>query len=60
MLIAAIIFLVIAIITGYLGFTSVANVAVEIAQALFYLFIFLFVVFMAIWLLGSGPPPPLA
>jgi uncharacterized membrane protein YtjA (UPF0391 family) len=46
MLFWALIFLVVAIISGYLGFTTLAGVAAFIAQALFVVFLIGFIVIL--------------
>ena len=40
----ALIFLVVALISGVLGFTSIAGVSIDIAKILFFVFLVLFVV----------------
>ena len=57
----ALIFLVVALIAGVLGFTSIAGASIEIAKILFYVFLVLFVVSLVMYMirgrgLGSGPP----
>ena len=50
------IFLVLAILAGALGFTGVAGASMGIAQTLFYIFLILFVVSLIVHLArGSGP-----
>jgi len=46
-------FLVLALIAGLLGFTTVAGAAIEFAKILFFIFLVLFVVFLVI---GRRPP----
>ena len=59
MLIWALMFLVVAIIAGALGFGGVAVVSVEIAKVIFWLFLVLFVVALVYSLVtGRRPPPP--
>jgi uncharacterized membrane protein YtjA (UPF0391 family) len=53
----AVLFLVIALIAGALGFGGVASVSMEIAQIVFWVFIVLFVVSL-IYSLISGRRPP--
>lgn len=45
------IFLVVAIISGLIGFTSLAAAAVEIARVIFYIFVVLFVVTLVLYLM---------
>lgn len=55
----AFIFLVLALISGALGFGHLAAISVEIAQLLFFLFIVLFVLTTLVYLVrGRRPPPP--
>jgi len=56
MLYYAVVFLVIALIAGALGFFSVAGAAVGIAKILFFVFLVLFVVSL---LMGRRSSPPL-
>jgi uncharacterized membrane protein YtjA (UPF0391 family) len=50
------IFLVLAILAGALGFTGVAGASMGIAQTLFYIFLILFVISLIVHLVrGSGP-----
>ena len=44
----SLIFLIIAMIAGLLGFTSVAGTALEIAKILFFIFLFLFLLTIVI------------
>jgi uncharacterized membrane protein YtjA (UPF0391 family) len=56
----ALTFLVIALIAGVLGFTSVAGTAMGIAKILFFVFLVLFVVSLVMHLVrgrGVGPGP---
>lgn len=48
MLYWAILFLIVAIIAGLFGFTTIAGTAVGIAKVLFFLFLILFVIFLFI------------
>jgi uncharacterized membrane protein YtjA (UPF0391 family) len=56
MLYYAVVFLVIALISGALGFFGVAGAAVGIAKILFFVFLVLFVVSL---LMGRRSSPPL-
>jgi uncharacterized membrane protein YtjA (UPF0391 family) len=50
------IFLVLAILAGALGFTGIAGTSIAIAQTLFYVFLILFVLSLIVHLArGSGP-----
>ena len=49
----SLVFLVVAIIAGLLGFTSIAGAAVGIAKVLFFIFLFVFVGFMLIGLFAT-------
>jgi uncharacterized membrane protein YtjA (UPF0391 family) len=56
----ALTFLVVALIAGLLGFTSVAGAAMGIAKILFWVFLILFVVSLVVHLVrgrGIGPGP---
>ncbi len=53
----AVLFLVIALVAGALGFGGVASASMEIAQIVFWIFIVLFVVSL-IYSLISGRRPP--
>ena len=56
----ALTFLVVALIAGVLGFTSVAGAAIEIAKVLFVVFLVLFLVSLVLHLFrgrGAGPLP---
>ncbi|MDF1677141.1 MAG: DUF1328 domain-containing protein [Legionellaceae bacterium] len=55
----AILFFVIAMVAGMLGFGAIASAAAGIAQILFFLFLVLFFVFLILWLIGRRGPPPL-
>jgi uncharacterized membrane protein YtjA (UPF0391 family) len=55
----ALIFLVVALIAGLLGFTTVAGASIAIAKILFYVFVVLFVVSLVMHLVrGRSVPPP--
>lgn len=54
-----ILFLVLAIIAGLLGFSGVAIISVEIARFLFLIFIVLFIFSLLAHLLGYSKRPPL-
>lgn len=57
----ALVFLVVAIIAGALGFGGVAVVSVELAKAIFWIFLILFAVSLVYSLVtGRRPPPPVA
>ena len=51
----ALTFLVVALIAGVLGFTTVAGAAMGIAKILFWVFLILFVVSLVAGLLRRGP-----
>tara|TARA_R110001592_G_scaffold29350_6_gene106545 strand:+ start:914 stop:1090 length:177 start_codon:yes stop_codon:yes gene_type:complete len=53
----AVIFFVIAIIAGVLGFGGIAAGAVDIARILFFVFIVLFIVAAVMHALKGRPPP---
>ena len=53
----ALIFLVVALVAGLLGFTNVAGTSMAIAQTLFYVFIVIFVVMLVISLITGRRPP---
>jgi uncharacterized membrane protein YtjA (UPF0391 family) len=57
MLYYALIFLVVALIAGALGFGGVASVATSIAQVLFFVFLVLFLVTLITSLVRRGRPP---
>ena len=50
----ALIFLVVALIAGVLGFTSLAGAAIGIAKLLFYVFVVLFLVSLVMHLVRGG------
>lgn len=52
----ALIFLVVALIAGLLGFTSIAGGAMVIAKWLFYIFVILFVVSLIMHLIRGRTP----
>lgn len=54
MLNLAIIFLIIAIIAGFLGITGVMHIAIEMAWILFVVGLVLAILF---WVIGRRPPP---
>lgn len=54
----ALIFFVIALIAGLLGFGGIAATAGGIAQILFYIFLILFVIALIFGLLSGRPPAP--
>ncbi len=49
----ALIFFIIAIVAGLLGFTTIAGVAIEIAVFIFYIFVILFVIALIVGLLAG-------
>ena len=49
------IFLVLAIVAGALGFTGIAGASISIAQTLFYIFLILFVVSLIMNFVRRGP-----
>lgn len=51
----ALIFLIVALVAGALGFTSVAGASAGIAQILFWLFVIVFVLMLIGSLLRGGP-----
>jgi uncharacterized membrane protein YtjA (UPF0391 family) len=55
----ALVFLVVSIIAGLLGFTGVSVVSAEIARTLFFIFLLIFVVLlvMALTIFRAGPSP---
>jgi uncharacterized membrane protein YtjA (UPF0391 family) len=53
----ALVFLVVALIAGLLGFTGLAVASAGIAQILFYIFVVLFVVSSLIYLIRGRAPP---
>lgn len=52
----ALIFLVVALILGVLGFTSIAGAAIGIAKLLFYIFVVLFLISLVMHLIRGGGP----
>ncbi len=52
----ALIFLVVALIAGVLGFTSLAGAAIGIGKLLFYVFVVLFLVSLVMHLVRGGRP----
>jgi uncharacterized membrane protein YtjA (UPF0391 family) len=46
----ALVFLIIGLVAGLLGFTSIAGAAIGIAQILFFLFLALFLIFLVLGL----------
>ena len=55
----ALIFLVIALVAGLLGFTGIYVAAAAIAKLLFYIFVVLFLISIIMHLArGRGAPPP--
>ena len=59
MLYWAFVFLVIALVAGLLGFGGVASTAAGIAQALFFVFLIIFVVTLLLGVMSRRPPPPI-
>ncbi len=57
MLDMVIVFLVLAIIAGGLGFSGVEIISIEIARALFFVFLVLFVVSLIARVFGGKRPP---
>lgn len=55
----ALIFLVLSIVAGLLGFTSIAVAAASIAQIIFYVFLLLFVITLIAGILAGRRPPRL-
>jgi uncharacterized membrane protein YtjA (UPF0391 family) len=53
----ALVFLVVALIAGLLGFTGLAVASAGIAQILFYIFVVLFVVSSLVYLIRGRAPP---
>lgn len=49
----ALIFFIIAIVAGLLGFTTIAGVAIELATIIFYIFVVLFIIALVFSLLGG-------
>ncbi len=52
----ALIFLVVALIAGVLGFTSLFGAAIAIAKLLFYIFVVLFLISLVMHLVRGGRP----
>ena len=52
----ALTFLVVALVLGLLGFTSIAGAAIGIAKLLFYIFVVLFLVSLVMHLMRGGRP----
>jgi len=50
----ALIFLVIGLVAGLLGFTGIAGASIEIARALFFIFIVIFLVLLVLGLLAAN------
>lgn len=50
----ALIFLVVALIAGVLGFTSIAGTSMAIAQILFYVFVVLFLISLVLHFVRGG------
>jgi uncharacterized membrane protein YtjA (UPF0391 family) len=57
MLYWAVVFLIIAIIAGVLGFGGIAATAAGIAKVLFFIFIVIFAIALIMGLARRGPPP---
>lgn len=53
----AVVFLVIAIITGVLGFTQLAAALVGISKILFFAFLVLFILFLVVGIIREKKPP---
>jgi uncharacterized membrane protein YtjA (UPF0391 family) len=49
----ALVFLVIGLIAGFLGFTNIAGASIAIAQTLFYIFIVIFLVLLILGLVAA-------
>ena len=59
MLNMAVLFLILALVAGVLGFGGIAAISIELARILFAIFIILFLVTAVIYLVtGRTPPPP--
>lgn len=56
MLTWALIFLVISIVAGLFGFTSISVAASRIARLLFFIFLVIFIVFLILHLVGGRIP----
>jgi uncharacterized membrane protein YtjA (UPF0391 family) len=59
MLDMVIVFLILAIIAGGLGFSGVEIISVEIARVLFFIFLILFVLSLIARVFGGGRRPPI-
>ena len=60
MLYWALVFFIVAVIAGTLGFGGISVAAAGIAQILFYIFVAIFLIALIVGLLGgrrAGPPP---
>jgi uncharacterized membrane protein YtjA (UPF0391 family) len=57
MLYWALVFFIIAIVAGLLGFGGIASAAGGIAQVLFFVFLVIFLVTLVMGLVGRRPPP---
>jgi uncharacterized membrane protein YtjA (UPF0391 family) len=57
MLYYVLVFLILALIAGALGFSGVQFMSIEIARILFFIFIVLFLVSLVMSLLGKGKGP---
>jgi uncharacterized membrane protein YtjA (UPF0391 family) len=55
----ALLFLIVALIAGLLGFTGLAMASAGIAQILFYVFVVLFIVSSIVYLIRGRAPPPI-
>ncbi len=55
----ALIFFVLSIVAGLLGFTGIAVAAASIAQIIFYVFLLLFIITLIAGLLAGRRPPRL-
>ena len=53
----ALVFLVVALIAGLLGFTGLAVASASIAQIIFYIFVALFVISSLVYLIRGRAPP---
>ena len=49
----ALVFLVVGLIAGFLGFTNIAGASIAIAQTLFYIFIVIFLVLLILGLVAA-------
>lgn len=52
-----VVFFVLALIAGVLGFTGIEIISLDIARILFYIFLVLFVISLLMRLLGGKNPP---